>query len=125
MKKGLLLLIAFITIFMVSCSGGNGFETISAAEAKTMMDADSSIILLDVRTASEYNEEHIEGASLLPLDDIEATASKVISNKTATYIVYCRSGNRSNQASEILVDLGYENIYDMGGIIDWPYDTVS
>ncbi|XMB72650.1 rhodanese-like domain-containing protein [Mycoplasmatota bacterium WC30] len=125
MKKSLLLLITFFTIFLVSCSGGTGFETISAAEGKIMMDEDASIILLDVRTASEYNEEHIEGARLFPLDDIETTASKVISDKTATYIIYCRSGNRSNQASQLLVDMGYENIYDMGGIINWPYDTVG
>ena len=125
MKKGLLLLIAFFTIFMVSCSDRTGFEVISAIEGKAMMDEDASIILLDVRTSVEYNNEHIEGAMLLTLDNIEATANRVIPDKTATYIIYCRSGNRSNQASELLVDMGYENIYDMGGIIDWPYDIVS
>jgi len=114
------------TITLIGATTENpSFEVISATEAKTMLDNDDSIILLDVRTQSEYDTEHIAGATLLPLDQISANASDVIPDKNATYIVYCRSGNRSNQASQILVDLGYSSIYDMGGIINWPYDTVG
>ncbi len=110
-------------IWLFACST-SGVNVISAAEGKAMMDADDTIVLIDVRTQAEYNEEHIPGALLLPLDTIESNAETFIPNKELTYIIYCRSGNRSQQASIILIDLGYEHIYDMGGIIDWPYDTV-
>jgi phage shock protein E len=96
---------------------------ITAEEGKTMMDEDPTIILVDVRTEEEYKEEHIPGALLLPVDDMENLASEVISDKEAVYIIYCRSGNRSATAAQQLINLGYQNIYDMGGIIDWPYDT--
>jgi rhodanese-related sulfurtransferase len=124
MKKLLLLALVIPLIFLVSC-GNSTFETITASVAKDMMDNDSSIVLVDVRELSEYKEEHISGATLLPLGDIESKASSVIPDKTKTYIIYCRSGNRSDQASQQLVELGYESVFDMGGIIDWPYATVS
>ena len=123
MKKIITLLIFSLSIFLVSCDNA-GFEVISASTGKTMMDNDSSIILVDVREQSGYNEGHIEGAILLPLGLIEAYAESILIDKDATYILYCRSGNRSNQAAEIFVNLGYKNVYDMGGIIDWPYEIV-
>ncbi len=121
MKKLLLILFVLPLIFLISCSS-NTFDVINAETAKQMLDNDSSIVLVDVRTQAEYNEEHISGAILLPLDSIESEAENIISDKNATYIIYCRSGNRSNQASQILVEMGYKNIYDMGGIIYWNYD---
>ncbi len=124
MKKYLLLMMTLLTVFLVSCQSTT-YETISASVAKSMMDNDSSIILVDVRTQEEYDKEHIQDAVLLPLDSIETDADEVIPDKSAVYIIYCRSGNRSQTASELLVSLGYENIYDMGGIIYWPYATVS
>lgn len=123
MKRFLLLTLILPVIFLVSC-GSSSVEQITAIEAKTMMDNDSSIVLVDVRTLSEYNEEHIPGAILLTLDYISSEAENVIPDKSATYIIYCRSGNRSATASAELARMGYEHIYDMGGIIDWPYDTV-
>jgi phage shock protein E len=123
MKKLLLFTLLIPLLFIVSC--GSGYHVITPQEGKAMLDNDSSIVLVDVRTASEYNEEHIPHAILLPVDEIESRADKVIPDQSATYIIYCRSGNRSAQASQILSDLGYKNIYDMGGIIDWPYDTVT
>jgi rhodanese-related sulfurtransferase len=135
MKRLLLLLLALPIIFLVSCGNSsleqttvatnNTFEVITASDAKDMMDNDSTIILVDVRELFEYQSEHIPGATLLPLGNIGSEAGSVLPDKSATYIIYCRSGNRSNTASQQLVDLGYESIYDMGGIIDWPYDTVS
>ncbi len=123
MKKFMLLALFIPFLFLVSCS--SSVTKITAQEAKSMMDSDSSIVLVDVRTAEEYNDEHIPNAILLPLDDIEDKADNVISDKNGIYIIYCRSGNRSATASSQLASMGYENIYDMGGIIDWPYDTVS
>jgi len=124
MKKLLLLVLVIPLIFLVSC-GNSTFEVITASVAKDMMDNNSSIVLVDVRELSEYKKEHISGATLLPLGDIENKASNVIPDKTKTYIVYCQSGNRSNEASQQLVELGYESVFDMGGIIDWPYAKVS
>ncbi|MBI9009412.1 MAG: rhodanese-like domain-containing protein [Tenericutes bacterium] len=124
MKKLLFVLLVLPVIFLVSC-GSNSFEVITAGVGKEMMDNDSTIVLVDVREPSEYQEEHIPGAILLSLGDIDSRAETVLEDKTVTYIVYCRSGNRSNEAAQKLVALGYESIYDMGGIIDWPYTTVS
>lgn len=122
MMKKILILLLFV--FLIGC-GSSSITKITAEEGKTMLDENQEIILLDVRTASEYNEGHIENALLLPLDQIESKASETIPDKDAVYIIYCRSGNRSNQAANLLKDLGYTNLYDMGGIIDWPYAVVK
>ena len=97
--------------------------TITAEEAKTMLDTED-VILVDVRTQEEFDAGYIEGAILLPDYDIEAKAESLLTDKDATILIYCRSGRRSAAAAEKLVDMGYQNIYDMGGIIDWPYDIV-
>ena len=101
-----------------------GYQTITPAEAKERIGQDG-VVLLDVRTAEEYSEQHIEGAILLPVDEIAEKAGSVLPDKTATIIVYCRSGNRSAVASRLLVGMGYKNVYNMGGISDWPYETVT
>ena len=124
MKKILGLMVLSLLFFLVSCANA-GFEKISPADAKAMREENSQVIFVDVREEYEYDAEHIQGAILLPLGEIEETASTVIPDLNGIYIVYCRSGNRSNEAANLLVDLGYENIYDMGGIIYWPYETVS
>jgi len=98
---------------------------ITAEEAKARLDKEDGIILVDVRTEEEYKEEHIQGAILLPLDTIETDGETVLPDKEGIYFVYCRSGNRSATASAQLVEMGYQHIYDLGGIIDWPYDTVK
>lgn len=100
------------------------YVKISAADAKKMMDA-QSVIILDVRTPEEYQEGHIENALLLPVDTILKDAEKTLTDKTATLLVYCRSGNRSKTASEALIKLGYQQVYDFGGINSWPYDVVK
>ncbi len=121
MKKILILL---LFVLLIGC-GSSSITKITAKEGKNMLEENQEIILLDVRTAAEFNEGHIENALLLPVDQIETKAQETIPDKDATYIIYCRSGNRSNQAAGILKDLGYTNLYDMGGIIDWPYDIVK
>lgn len=98
-------------------------EKITAEKAKEMMDADQPIIL-DVRTTEEYEEGHIEGAILIPDNEISAKAEELLTDKNATILVYCRSGRRSALAAQALSELGYTKIYDFGGIIDWPYDVV-
>ncbi|MCT4596908.1 MAG: rhodanese-like domain-containing protein [Vallitalea sp.] len=96
---------------------------ITPEEAKEMMVEGN--IILDVRTQEEYNQGHIEGAKLLPVDSISAGKLEDLPNKDQIILVYCRSGNRSATATKALVNAGYTNVYDFGGIIDWPYEVVK
>lgn len=102
----------------------SSYEKITAKEAKEMMDENSDIIILDVRSEEEFNTGHIEGALLIPDTQITEKAEDTLSEKSATILVYCRSGRRSALAAKDLSELGYSNVYDFGGIIDWEYDTV-
>lgn len=99
------------------------FAKISAAEAKKMMDA-GGVTVVDVRTAEEFAEGHVLGAINIPNEMIADVAEKVLTDKDATLLVYCRSGNRSAQSARTLQGLGYTKIYDFGGIMDWPYEVV-
>lgn len=98
---------------------------ITAEQAKKMMEEESDYIILDVRTQEEYAQGHIPNAILIPDYEIEEKAETVLKDKNQLILVYCRSGRRSKLASEILVKLGYTNIYEFGGIIDWPYEIVQ
>jgi len=101
------------------------FESISAQEAKALMDQNPDAIVLDVRTQMEFDEGYIEGALLLPHTDIQAKASEVLPDKDALILVYCRSGNRSVLASRDLVEMGYTQIKEFGGIINWPFEILK
>lgn len=139
---GLWMVILMISVLTIGCgdSEGNVSEDtsaieeteeitavvkISAEEAQAMMASGDPYTLVDVRTEAEYDEGHIEGAILLPNDEIETLAPDQLKDKDAVILVYCRSGNRSAQASKLLVELGYRNVYDFGGIIDWPGEIVK
>jgi rhodanese-related sulfurtransferase len=99
---------------------------ITPAKAKELLAANRSAILLDVRTNDEFAAGHIAGAILLPYDEITATTTaKAIPAKDRTVVVYCRSGRRSAIAATTLIKLGYAQVFDLGGIIDWPYETVK
>ena len=98
------------------------YVNITAAEAKQIMDTEENYIILDVRTREEYDQGHIPGAILIPDTEVATKAEAVLTDKDQLLLVYCRSGRRSKLASQILVDLGYTNIKEFGGIIDWPYE---
>lgn len=98
------------------------YHKISAAEAKEMMDQ-SEVTIVDVRTLQEYKGGHVPGAINIPNEEILDTEPELLKDKDATLLVYCRSGVRSKDASDKLVRMGYKNVYDFGGIIDWNYDT--
>ncbi len=102
---------------------GAVYMNITAAEAKQIMDTGEGYIILDVRTQEEYGESHIPGAILLPNTEIEDRAEEVLTDKDQLILAYCRSGRRSKMAAEALVELGYTNIKEFGGIIDWPYEV--
>jgi len=89
------------------------------------MDSGDEIIILDVRTKEEYDAGHIKGAILVPNETIIDEQPELLPDLDAEILVYCRSGNRSAQAANKLIAIGYTNVVDFGGIIDWPYDVVK
>ena len=119
-------LLISLLLLLAGCGGNaadGSYQQITQEEAKEMMDS-QEVIILDVREQDEYDSGHIPGAVLLPVGSInETTAAEVIPDKDSTVLVYCRSGNRSKTASSALAELGYTNIYELGGINTWPYDT--
>lgn len=99
------------------------YNKITAAEAKAIIDR-QEVTILDVRTPEEYKEGHIEGALLIPNYELKNLAGRKLPDKDKKILVYCRSGNRSKSASKLLLEMGYSQVYDFGGIISWPYGTV-
>ena len=124
----LMLLISLSLFGLTACQdGGNNatYEQITPQQAKTIMDTETDYIIIDARTAEEFAEGHIENAILIPEYEIKDRAEKELPDKDALILVYCRSGRRSKIASEELVKLGYTNVKEFGGIIDWQYDIVK
>ena len=127
MKKLIFLLLA---VMMLTACGQNTendqgaiYVNITAEEAKQIMDSEEGYIILDVRTQEEYDEGHIPGAIVISHEEIAEKAEEVLTDKDQLILVYCRSGRRSKIAAEALVELGYTNIKEFGGIIDWPYEV--
>lgn len=146
MKNVLFLTLIFLCILLVSCTDNNSigiiggadgptaiivadkgekntYKQISAKEAKEIMDAAKDYIILDTREQDEFDEGHIPGAVLIPYTEIADKAEEIIPDKDKLILVYCRSGRRSKIAADSLVALGYKNVMEFGGIIDWPYDV--
>lgn len=99
------------------------YKKITAEEAKERMDKDDKIVILDVRTEEEYKEDHVPGALVIPNETIGSEPLEELPDPDQEILVYCRSGNRSAQAAKKLIEAGYTQVYDFGGIMDWPYDT--
>ena len=127
MKKLIFLLMAVMLLTACGQDKENGqgavYVNITAEEAKQIMDSEEGYIILDVRTQEEYDEGHIPGAIVISHEEIVEKAEEVLTDKDQLILVYCRSGRRSKIAAEALVELGYTNIKEFGGIIDWPYET--
>ena len=126
MKRFIPLLMALL--FLSGCgavSAEKTYRQITMEEAVTMMEEETEYIILDVRTAEEYNEKHIPGAINIANESIGTEDIPELPDKDQLILVYCRSGNRSKQASEKLVKLGYTNIVEIGGINSWPGETVA
>ena len=127
-KRFLIALLTFTLPFgCVGCSGGGSatYEQISGAEAKALMDSESGYIIIDARTQEEYDQGYIPGAILIPEYEIADRAENELPDKNKLILVYCRSGRRSKIAAEELVKLGYINVKEFGGIIDWEYEIVK
>ena len=142
--KGLILMLAITLTFFGFCACGDKnsaegtmensaenttvtitYEQISQDEAKRIMDTEEGFVIIDARTEEEFSEGHIEGAILIPEYEITERAEKEIPEKDTLILVYCRSGRRSKIASDALVQLGYTNVKEFGGIIDWQYEIVK
>ncbi len=126
-KLAALLLLAALTLTACAQEALENQEgtymTITAPEAKKLMDTEKQYVILDTRTQEEYDEGHIPGAILIPYDQVDIHAESVLQDKDILLLVYCRSGRRSKIAAETLVQLGYTNVKEFGGIIDWPYEV--
>ena len=101
------------------------YRQVSPEEAAAMMEEESDYIILDVRTQEEYGTAHIPGAICIPNETIGTEDIPELPDKDQLILVYCRSGNRSKQASEKLAKQGYTNIIEFGGINSWTGETVS
>ena len=127
-KRFLIMLLTLAFPFgCVGCldGGSASYDQISGAEAKALMDSEIGYIIIDARTQEEYDQGHIPGAIMIPEYEIANRAEKEIPDKDQLILVYCRSGRRSKIAAEELVKLGYTNVKEFGGIIDWEYETVK
>ena len=139
-KNGIYLILAILLMGVLSsCSNKNividkkvptvpqkaSFSNITPEEAKKRLDNEKDIILLDVRTKEEYETGHIKDSVLVPVDNLKVEVEKELKDKEALIFVYCRSGNRSVTAANILIELGYKNVFNLGGIKDWPYEVVK
>ncbi len=145
MKKIFLLFIALCLVILSGCMGQNnktsettttesetttmnqnlGYEQITGEQAKKLMDTESDYVIIDARTTEEFNEGHVKGAILIPEYEIGDRAEAELPRKDQLILVYCRSGRRSKIAAQELVNLGYTNVKEFGGIIDWQYDIVT
>jgi len=125
-----------LSVLLCACSGNGtsepsavnskpSYNIISAEEAKQMMKGNSDFVLLDVRTEEEYREKRLNGAVLIPYNEIADRAESELPNKDKLIFVYCRTGVRAALAAQLLADMGYTNVYDIGGILDWTYGTVG
>ena len=127
MKKLIFLLLTAILLTACGQAKENDREAvyvnITAEEAKAIMDTEEGYVILDTRTREEYDQGHIPGAIQISHDEITEKAEEVLTDKDQLILVYCRSGRRSKIAAEALVELGYTNIKEFGGIIDWPYEV--
>lgn len=136
MKKSTLILLLVLSLFIAAgCSGRSlqdppegikmSYLQIDSEKAKTIMETEKDYVILDVRTEEEYAEGHIPNAVLIPDYEIRERAEAELPDKDMLILVYCRSGNRSKTASAVLVERGYTNVVEFGGIRSWPYDIVK
>ena len=132
-NKKIITLILTTLVFLLIFSGcgqaknnkENTYMQITAKEAKALMNIETNYVILDVRTEEEFIEAHIDGVILIPDYEISSKAESILTDKEQLILVYCRSGRRSKSAANELSTLGYTNVKEFGGIIDWPYEVVN
>lgn len=136
MKKSIVVLLTAILLLLTGCSSGSGqivdgdgmansYTQISQEQAKEMIAREDGYVIVDVRRQDEYDAGHIPGAILIPNESIGTEQPEELPDMNQIILIYCRSGNRSKQAAQKLFDMGYTNIYEFGGIIDWAGEIVT
>jgi rhodanese-related sulfurtransferase len=126
MRKSVIVFLAILIVIIGGCNNKHmNYSQISMEEAVKMMENETDYIILDVRTPEEYAEKHIPNAINVPNETIGSEEIAELPRKDQMILVYCRSGNRSKQAAEKMVALGYSNVYEFGGINDWKGETVT
>ena len=127
--KRMIPILLIMTLLLTGCAApaleANTYRQITMQEAVEMMEKEENYVILDVRTHQEFAAGHIPDAIVIPNETIGTEEISQLPDKDQLIMIYCRSGNRSKQASDKLVKLGYNNIIEFGGIIDWPGETVS
>ena len=129
--KRMIPILLIMTLLLIGCTApkpateANTYRRITMQEAVEMMEKEENYMILDVRTHEEFAAGHIPGAILVPNETISTEEIAQLPDKDQLIMVYCRSGNRSKQASDKLVKLGYTNIIEFGGINSWPGETAS
>lgn len=118
-------IIALIAIVLILTAKHPSYVKITPNQAYELMQSQNNCTVLDVRTPEEFSQGHIPDAIFIPDYELAKRAEKELPDKNALILVYCRSGNRSRQAANTLLKLGYTNVKDFGGIIDWPFETVT
>lgn len=130
----LMAVVLAMTMFTITgCGAANqnagsetaGYTQITQAEAADMMARDDGHVIVDVRRQDEYDAGHIPGAILIPNESIGCDSPEALPDYNQIILIYCRTGNRSKQAAEKLAAMGYTNIYEFGGIVDWTGDVVK
>lgn len=110
---------------LIACSSSAEFGTMSGQDVYELIASGADVIVIDVRSEGEFLNGHVPGSVLLPVQEIESIAEEILLDKEAVILVICQSGNRSRTASQALVDLGFTNVYDIGGIMSWPGEIVN
>lgn len=125
MKKIIILIV--LLCFITGCSSNKEeiarVEMITTSEVKSIIDnydKNKDVVIIDVRTESEYKSGHLKETVNIPVSEI----SSIEYDKDTKIIVYCRSGSRSANAAKMLSEMGYSKVLDMGGIINWEYEVV-
>ena len=119
MQKYLTTALTVLLIAICAGCGAEGYNHLTHNEAKEIMHSNPDAIVLDVRTQEEYEKKHIPGALLVPIEELREGNFDSLPDKDATILIYCRTGRRAIEATEILASNGYKNVYEFGGIVDW------
>ena len=119
MNKILTLILLILIFIMSGCGTGNEYKHLTASEAIQIIQTEKNILILDVRTLGEYEKNHIPNSVLLPIEELRKENFAPLKDKKQKILIYCWTGRRAEDSAKILIEHGYKNVYEFGGIVDW------